>query len=210
MDDLPEVPHNRPRGAGIQPPKNGRGLDWPLPRLDDQVWSFVKTKPRTFAPQGNTPLTWWRSSPAQSFRDHERSIVDTTLRQIAVINCADELADALRGDANATIAVAHSLMPFARITLHADIAATALLPCALSGNASAALVLAQFIGLGDVHLLQPVKLATSWLEHGDEGQDRPPRTRGQWNLCRSMVAETTIEEAQGQELIDGWLDGTTS
>ncbi|WP_271669703.1 hypothetical protein [Bradyrhizobium sp. CCBAU 51627] len=166
MDDLKDVPGNRERGSGGKLPLHHRASDWPLPRLDDQVWGFAKAKRPTFRPQYDNPLTWWRSSPAQSFKDQERSIVDTTLRQIAVVNCGDELASAVRGDAAAAIAVAHSFMTISRITLHADIAATALLRCALSGNASAALVLAQLIGLGDVSPPQAVELATSWLEHG--------------------------------------------
>jgi len=115
--------------------------------------------------------------------------VDTTLQQIAVVNCGNELAVALRGDAAAAIDVALSFMPLASITLHTDIAATALLRCALYGNASAALVMAQLIGLGDVHVPQAVELAKSWLEYGAKHSTDLQKFREGANIVLAAVLE---------------------
>jgi hypothetical protein len=65
------------------------------------------------------------------------------INKIDVLRGGDDFAAALKGDPAAAIAATFSMMPIEEMTLKADVAMTALLRCALEGNAAAALVLAQ-------------------------------------------------------------------
>jgi hypothetical protein len=59
------------------------------------------------------------------------------------------------------------------MTLTVDIAMTSLLRCALEHNASAALVLAQVLGLTELGHPFAMELAASWLAYGRHCSDDP-------------------------------------
>ena len=86
-----------------------------------------------------------------------------TLEGIGVLRGSNDLAAALNGETAAAISVAFSLMPIEAFTLEVDIAMTALVRCALAPNASAALVLAQIVGLTEFEHGLAIELASSWL-----------------------------------------------
>jgi hypothetical protein len=99
----------------------------------------------------------------------EHLLLQATLEQIGVLHGGDEFAAALAGDPSAAIEVAFSLMPIEELSLTSDIAMTALLRCSLDRNATAALVLAQALGLTDLD--QSKELAASWLAYGRRFSD---------------------------------------
>jgi len=116
-----------------------------------------------FNAQDSSPLAWWRTLPPGELGDAEHLLLQATLEQIGVLHGGDEFA-ALAGDPSAAIDVAFSLMPIEELSLTSDIAMTALLRCSLDRNATAALVLAQVLGL--TALDHCAELATSWLAYG--------------------------------------------
>ena len=131
------------------------------------------TRPWPFDPDDASPLAWWRTLPSDAFGDGERLFMEATLEQIHVLHGGDDFAAALEGDASAAISVAFSLMPIEEITPSVDIAMTALLRCLLRGNAAAALVLAQVLGLTNLGHSYATELASSWLAHGRRRSDNP-------------------------------------
>jgi hypothetical protein len=134
--------------------------------MDGPAWRIERTRPWPFKAEDTSPLAWWRTLPSDAFRDAERLLLLATLDQINVLWGGADFAAALEGDPAAAIGVAFSMMPIEAITLKADIAMTALLRCALERNASAALVLAQVLGLTDVGHSFATELAASWFTFG--------------------------------------------
>ncbi|MBB4427604.1 hypothetical protein GGD66_006187 [Bradyrhizobium sp. CIR48] len=114
------------------------------------------------AAQDLTPLAWWRTLPSNLLRDAEHQLIIDTLDTIYVMDRREEFAAALYGDAAAAIGLALSLLPIHEVTLTVDIAMTALLRCALAGDATATLVVAHL--LRSIELDHPfiTKLSTSW------------------------------------------------
>jgi hypothetical protein len=153
--------------------RHGGGV--PLPSLQDQAWRFTIARPWPFAPSDSTPLTWWRRLPAHAFRDLERAQISETLRHVDLLRGGDELRAALNGDDAAATAAAISMMPIENIDFHADITMTALLRCALNGDATAALVLAQIVGLTDVGHSLTRELSVSWLGWGFQHSTDPKK-----------------------------------
>jgi hypothetical protein len=131
--------------------------------------------PRPFTLSDTSPLAWWRTLPPSAFGDAERPHLLTTLKQIDMLHGGDDFAAALKGDPSAAIGVAFTLMPIKEMSLTTDIAMTALLQCALEPNSTAALVLAQVLGLSDVGHPYATELAASWLAHGQRYSANPSK-----------------------------------
>jgi len=119
-----------------------------------------------FRSEDISPLQWWRTLPSDAFRDAEQVLLLATLERIRVLHGCDDLAAALTGDAAAAIDVAFALMPIDVTTLTTDIAMSALMRCALAPNATAALVMAQVVGLTILDHGLATELAASWYTHG--------------------------------------------
>lgn len=115
-----------------------------------------------FASQNLSPLAWWRTLPANLFHDAEHLLVIDTLDSICVMDRHDEFAAALRGDAAAAVGVALSLLPIHKVTLTVDVAMTALLRCALAGDATATMVVANLLRRIELDHPFATKLSTSW------------------------------------------------
>jgi len=126
--------------------------------------AFGNARSRPFWAQDRSPLAWWRTLPSGAFGASERLLLQATLEQIGVLHGGDQFVAALAGDPSGAIDVAFSLMPIGEMSLTSDIAMTALLRCSLERNATAALVLAQVLGL--TALDHCAELATSWLAYG--------------------------------------------
>lgn len=122
-----------------------------------------------------SPLTWWRRLPAEMFGDAERQLLTETIGRLAVLRGGDDLAAAIRGDIAAAIGAALGLMPIEEITAPVDITMTALMCVALDGNAGAALVMAQVIGLTDVGHKLAAELAAAWLAFGERHSGDPSK-----------------------------------
>jgi hypothetical protein len=133
------------------------------------------TRPWPFKREEASPLAWWRTLPSDAFGDAERLFLLATLEPIDVLHGGDDGAAAMKGDPAAAIGFALSLMPIEEMTLKADVAMTALLRCALKGNAAAALVLAQVLGLTDLGHPYAIELAASWLAYGKRCSDSPSK-----------------------------------
>ena len=69
---------------------------------------------------------------------------------------------ALAGDAVAAVGIAISAMPIKETILEIDVTMTAVLLCALSGNATAALVLAHVLDHADLGHPSGNELSASW------------------------------------------------
>lgn len=151
------------------------GAGMPLSSLGDQAWRFGTAPTWPFSPNDSTPLTWWRSLPAHILRDQERAQISETLQHVDVLRSDAEFRAALNGDVDAAIATVLSMMPIENIDFHTDIAMTALLHCALAGQASAALVLAQIVGLTDVGHALSRELSVSWLGWGFRYSTEPEK-----------------------------------
>lgn len=130
-----------------------------------------------FKAQETSPLAWWRTLPADAFRDAERLLLQSTLEQIDVLHGDDDFTTALKGEPSAAISVAFSLMPIGEMTLKVDIAMTALLLCALDRNAAAGLVFAQVLGLTDLGHSFGMNLAMSWLVYSRRYSAEPHKFR---------------------------------
>lgn len=113
-----------------------------------------------------SPVAWWRTLPSDAYRDAEQLVLRALVKHVGVLHGDDALRAALAGDAAAAIDVAFTLMPIEETTLTADIAMTALCRCALAPNASAALVMAQVLGLTDLDHGLATELAASWYSYG--------------------------------------------
>jgi hypothetical protein len=134
--------------------------------INNPAWRVERPAPWPFKAQDISPLAWWRTLPSDLFRDPERLLVLATLDGITVLNGGAECAAALKANAIAAIGLTLSFVPITEMTLKTDIAMTALLGCALAGDAAAALVLAQIVGLTDLGHAYGTELAASWYTHG--------------------------------------------
>jgi hypothetical protein len=128
-----------------------------------------------------TPLEWWRTMPANHLGETPQLVLRGTLSKISLMQGRQWLA-AIRGDAAASIAAAIEAMPIDQISLEVDLMMTALMVCALDGNAGAALVLAHI--LHRVPLEHPFaqELSLSWLALN--------LRRGRQNRNRSVAARS--------------------
>ncbi|MBR1001299.1 hypothetical protein ABIF65_007906 [Bradyrhizobium japonicum] len=120
------------------------------------------TSGRPFAAQDFSPLAWWRTLPSYLLRDAEHLLLIDTLDTIYVMDRHDDFAAALRGDAAAAVGVAFSLLPIHGVTLTVDIAMTALLRCALGGDATATMVVANLLHCSELDHPFATKLSTLW------------------------------------------------
>lgn len=136
--------------------------------VDNPAWRIKRPPNRAwpFKPEDISPLQWWRTLPSDAFRDAEQALLLATLERIRVLHGSDDLATALTGDATAAIDVAFALMPIDVTTMATDIAMSALMRCALAPNATAALVMAQIVGLAILEHGLATELAASWYTHG--------------------------------------------
>jgi hypothetical protein len=184
MTDEPKVPErklrhegpHRAEAAGSAPPIDRRSIGANA-SIDNPAWRIKRPpdRPWPFKAADVSPLHWWRTLPSDAFRDAEQTVLLTTVTRIGVLHGGDDLAAELAGDAAAAIGVAFSLMPIETATLTVDIAMTALCRCALARNASAALVMAQVIGLTDLNHGLTTELAASWYTHGMRYSSNPPK-----------------------------------
>jgi hypothetical protein len=131
---------------------------------DNPAWRINRPSPWPYKPEDSSALTWWRRLPSDMFQDAERSLVLETLKHVSVLHADESVAAALNGDPAAAVAL--SLMPIEKIDLPADVIMTALLRCAIDGNAAASLVLTQVLGLSDLGHPFASELAASWYTHG--------------------------------------------
>ncbi|UPK37147.1 hypothetical protein IVB18_07450 [Bradyrhizobium sp. 186] len=146
-----------------------------LAAYDPMTAASESERPWPFKAEDTSPLAWWRRLPSNALGGAERLLLLTTLEQIDVLHGGDDFAAALNGDPAAAIGATLSMMPIKEITLRADIAMTALLNCAIDGNAAAALVLAQVLGLTDLDHPYATELAESWLAYGRRYSDSPDK-----------------------------------
>lgn len=115
-----------------------------------------------FNAQDVSPLAWWRSLPSTHLRDAEHLLVIDTLSKICVLDHRQNLAAAIRGDTAAAVGAALSVLPVYKVTLTADIAMTALLRCALEGDATTTLVLANILRRVELEHSLAAELSASW------------------------------------------------
>jgi hypothetical protein len=166
---LPERKHKGPRraGAASAPLAIDRGSIAANASIENPALRIKRPpdRPWPFKAADVSPLQWWRTLPSDAFRDAEQILL-TTAERISVLHGGDDFAAALAGDAAGAIGVAFSLVPIEEITLAVDVAMTALCRCALAGNAAAALVMAQVIGLTSLDHGLATELAASWYTHG--------------------------------------------
>lgn len=136
--------------------------------LNNRVWYLNRppSRPWPLKAEDVSPLAWWRTLPSDIYRDAEQLVLRTVVKHIGVLHGGSDLRAALAGDAAAAIDVAFTLMPIEKTTLAVDIAMTALFRCALAPNASAALVMAQVLGLTDLDHGLATELAASWYCYG--------------------------------------------
>ena len=118
-----------------------------------------------FNPEDTFPLAWWRTLPANLFRDAETPLVSATLDQIEVLSGSHTFAAALRGDTAAAITTALALMPIEETTLEVDLAMTAVVRGAVDGNAVAPVVRSDVIGHAALDHSFATELSPSWLAH---------------------------------------------
>jgi hypothetical protein len=130
----------------------------------DPAWNIFRpaTSGWPFTPQDFPPLAWWRTLPSNLLRDAEHLLVIGTLDTIFVMDRHNEFAAALSGDAAAAVGVALSLQPIHEVTLTVDIAMTALLRCALGGDGTAILVLANLLRRVKLDHRLAAELSASW------------------------------------------------
>lgn len=108
------------------------------------------------------PIAWWRMLPSGLFHDDECLLMQTTLESLVVMKEDRKWSEALRGDAVAAVGIAISAMPIKETILEIDVTMTAVLLCALSGNATAALVLAHVLDHADLGHPFGNELSASW------------------------------------------------
>jgi hypothetical protein len=146
------------RTSNAMPPNGITGANNKLActasRLSTSAWPFN--------PQDTSPLAWWRMLPSDLFRDAEHLLLIASLESIRVLGGEEELAGALRGDAAAAVGQALALLPIQEVTLRVDIVMTALLRCALSGDAATALVLANLLHRIELDHPLATDLSASW------------------------------------------------
>lgn len=110
----------------------------------------------------DAPPIAWRMLPSGLFHDDECLLMQTTLESLVVMKEDRKWSEALRGDAVAAVGIAISAMPIKETILEIDVTMTAVLLCALSGNATAALVLAHVLDHADLGHPFGNELSASW------------------------------------------------
>jgi hypothetical protein len=152
----------------------------PVALASERLWPF--------RPQDISPLAWWWTLPSDLIRDAEHLLVRATLDRITMMCGGNDLPAALRGDPAAAIAAAFSLMPIDDVTLEVDITMTAVLRCALDGNAAAALVLAHVVGRAELDHPFATELSGSWytlhLRHTPDRRRFTPDEKAVWSALR--------------------------
>jgi hypothetical protein len=121
-------------------------------------------QPWAYCAEDGHPLGWWRMLPPHLLGEAERVLVSSALQRLAIIGGGTKVAAALQGDAAAAVSVALSLVPLREVTLQVDVAMTALLSCALNGNAAAVLVLAHILGRAQWGDPDAEELGLAWLD----------------------------------------------
>lgn len=120
---------------------------------------------------GTSPLSWWRMLPSDAFRAADQLRIDAALEEVAIALANSRITPALKGDPDAAIALALSLMPIRTRSAAVDLAMTAVLRCALHGDFRAALVLGHVIDRADLDPVHAANLCASWFEfHLDHGR----------------------------------------
>ena len=109
-----------------------------------------------------TPLQWWRTMPADHLGDAQHLLLLSTLEKIDLLKKPAWRA-ALHGDAGARILIAYQTLPITTITFEIDLTMSALMACALGGNAAAALVLSHVLRLTPLDHPFGQELSASWL-----------------------------------------------
>jgi hypothetical protein len=187
MSNKMEMPARKRRHQGLADPIGN------APDLARQI-SGPATSGRPFAAQDFSPLAWWRTLRSYLLRDAEHLLLIDTLDTICVMDRHDDFAAALRGDAAAAVGVAFSLLPIHEVTLPVDIAMTAVLRCALAGDATATLVLASILRRVKLNHSLATELSASWqtrlgLEIRPGGLRRP-------GFCNSLMADVVNGQAE--------------
>jgi hypothetical protein len=163
-------------------------------RAADPARSRPATRAWPFNPGDTSPLAWWRTLPANLFRDAETPLVSATLDQIDLLSGSHTFAAALRGDTAAAITTALALMPIEETTLEVDLAMTAVAREALDGDAVAPLVLSHVIGHAALDHPFATAFSPSWLAH--HLRPSPHRRRfteemaGLWSALRAQGEAT--------------------
>jgi hypothetical protein len=154
-----------------------------------------RPSPWPFKAESTSPLMWWRQLPPDALYHAERSLLVATLESISLLHGGDDVQAAMHGDAAAAIDAALELMPIEEITLRVDVTLTALLRIALAGDAAAALVMAQIVGLTDIGHEFTTELAVSWLNHGERHSDEPHK----FNDARVVLLTAFEERRKGED-----------
>lgn len=134
------------------------------------IWPSTSGWP--FNAQDISPLAWWRSVPSDLLRDAEHLLVIDTLGRICMFDRAGKLPAAVRGDTAAAIGAALSLLPVDEVTLTVDITMTALLRCALRGDATSTVVLANILQRVEPNYPLAAELSASWYTRLAQGSSR--------------------------------------
>ncbi|AMA56831.1 hypothetical protein [Bradyrhizobium sp. CCGE-LA001] len=122
--------------------------------------------------QDISPLAWWRTLPSDLLHDAEHLLVIDTLGRISMFDRDGKLPAAVRGDTAAAIGAALSLLPFDEVTLTVDITMTALLQCALRGDATSTVVLANILHRVELNYPLAAELSVSWYTRLARGPSR--------------------------------------
>ncbi|MDF0579720.1 hypothetical protein [Bradyrhizobium yuanmingense] len=134
------------------------------------IWPSTSEWP--FEARDISPLAWWRTLPADLLRDAEHLLVIDTLGRISMFDRDDKLPAAVRGDTAAAIGAALSLLPVDEVTLAVDITMTALLRCALGGDATSTVVLANILHRIELNYPLAAELSFSWYTRLARGSSR--------------------------------------
>jgi hypothetical protein len=121
--------------------------------------------PRSSWPFGTmdaSPLTWWRTMPADLLGDAEHLLLREAIGKIGVLKGPEWVA-AMNGDAPASVAIALVALPIQALTLEVDIAMTCLALGALAGSPASALVLSQVLQRTSLDHPFSKELSVSWL-----------------------------------------------
>lgn len=135
------------------------------------IWPSTSGWP--FNARDISPLAWWRTLPSDLLRDAEHLLVTDTLGRIGMIDRDGKLSAAVRGDAAAAIGAALSLLPVDEVTLTVDITMTALLRCALGGDTTSTVVLANILHRVELNFPLAAELSLSWYTRLAPGSSRP-------------------------------------
>ncbi|WP_156936955.1 hypothetical protein [Bradyrhizobium sp. WSM2254] len=185
------------------PARERRHQDLPLPTSDSPGPARNISRPSIsgwpITAQDVSRLAWWRTLPSDLLRDAEQQLVIDTLDTICVMDRHDEFAAALRDDATSAVGVALSLMPIHQETLTVDIAMTALLRCALAGDATAAMVVANLLHRVELDHPFATELSAFWCgraaSHSGEGALRVLQNSDQ---NKSAVADSANYRAEAE------------